>query len=183
MKSGQPNNGEGFDVSDNTMKEDGVEILESNPTSSQKGFLRLQRQYPNPWHYFMPGFESPILPAYSTPKRKSGWLVSLICLVLVLATTQYYNPKNVRAIPSRLFGFDYVTRVVEPSSDPNPIGLSGLARKNQVKFDNYSLILQGQRIFLQYGLIILSVFLILLPSALENFTHSGCLFRHSGQTF
>jgi hypothetical protein len=166
--------------SDNIMKEDGVETLESNPTSSQKGFLRLQRQYPNPWNHFMPGFESPILPA---PKRKSGWLVSFICLVLLLATTQYYNPRNVRAIPSRLFGFDYASRVVELSSDSNTIGLSGLARTNQVQFDNYSLILQGQRIFLQYGIIILSVFSILPPSAPENFTHSGCLFRRSGQTF
>lgn len=162
------------------MKEDGVETLESNPTSSQKGLLR---QYPNSWNYSMTSFESPSsVPAYSSPKRKSGWLIPLICLVLFLATTQYYNPRNVRAIPSRLFGLDYVSRV-ELSSESNTADLSGLARTDEVQFDNYSLILRGQRIFLQYGAFILSVFSILPPSAPENFTHLGCLFRRSGRTF
>lgn len=160
-----------------------METLESNLASSQKGFLLLQRQYPNPWNHLMSGFESPILPAYSTPKRKSGWLVSLICLALLLATTQYYNPRNVRAIPSRLFGFDYASRAMELSPDSNTIDSSGLARTNQVQFDNYSLVLHGQRIFLQYGVTILSVFSILPLSAPENSTHSGYLFRRSGQTF
>jgi hypothetical protein len=146
-------------VSGHKVKEDDVETLESNPTSnlsSLKGFLPLQRQYPNSWNYFTTGFESPILPAYSSPKRKSGWLISLICLVLLLATTQYYNPRNVRGVYSRLFGPDYTSRVVELSSDYNCIGLSSLSRTDQVQFDKYSLILRGQRIFLQYGAFILS---------------------------
>lgn len=172
--------------SDTRVKEDGVETLEGNPTSTisiQKGFLPLQRQHPSSWNHFMTSIESPVLSAYSSPKRKSGWLISLICLVLLLATTQYYNPRNVRGISSRLFGPDYASRVVELPSDYNPIGLSALTRTDQVQFDKHSLILRGQRIFLQYGAFVLPMFSMLTPSAPENFTRLGCLCRRSGRTF
>ena len=160
-----------------TMKEGGAETLEASN-------IPPQGHHPNTRNHFMTGFESPVLPTHSSHKRKSGWLLFLISLVLLWATAQYYNPrKNVRGIPSRVFGPDYASRVVEPLSDSKTIGSSGLSRTDQVQFDNYSLILRGQRIFLQYDTFTLSRFFILPPSAPENFTHLGYLFRRSGRTF
>ncbi|KIM43038.1 glycoside hydrolase family 35 protein [Hebeloma cylindrosporum] len=135
----------------NIMKEGGVETLESN-VSSQKGFQRQRGQHSNPWNHFMTGIESSsVLPVYSSSKRKSGWFIFLTCLVLLFATTRYYDPRNVRGISSRLFGPGYESRIVELSSDSNTTGIGSRARTDQVQFDNYSLILRGQRIFLHSG--------------------------------
>ena len=132
------------------MKEDDVETLDTSKVPPPG-------LYPNTRNHFMTGFESPVLPAHSRPKRKSGWLLFFISLVLLWATTQYYNPpKNVPGILSRLFGPDYASRVAELSLHSKTIGLSGLSRTDQVQFDNYSLILRGQRIFLQYDTFTLS---------------------------
>jgi len=148
-------------LSDETAKEMVWLKVSPHPTylPRRPSYYSKDSTYPNSCKHLMAGFEPPMR-AYSTLKRTSGWIITLITLALVLATMQCYHPRNLLGIIPRSFGPDYASQVVELPLDSSTTGLS-LARTDQVQFDNYSLILRGQRIFLQYDTITLRIYIIL----------------------
>ena len=103
---------------------------------------------------------TPGFPSMWKPNRLSSWFSICICLLLsllfVLATTGFYPSAQVfgfvqfHEVVSRSFGTRRLdseslttTKLAVPESTTN-----SLTSFSQVQFDNYSLILRGQRIFL-----------------------------------
>ncbi|KAF8968901.1 glycoside hydrolase family 35 protein [Flammula alnicola] len=110
----------------------------------------------------MTGFDTPVMLSRPKPKRKSGWFYALACLVsvvFVLTTTQIYpfeplSVSHLHGLISRSFVSDrkaHSLAAETPSLDENVNQLNTFARTPDVQFDNYSLILKGQRIFLYSG--------------------------------
>ncbi|KAJ3503067.1 hypothetical protein NLJ89_g8601 [Agrocybe chaxingu] len=130
------------------------------------------KRYPHQTRYYsskgswtiMTGFEPPMGLGKPDPKRpKSGWVFVLTCaasLALVLATSRLYTPhslglSSVHDFISRSLLWDTATRdskvELSPDADAVEPDDGGFARTDDVKFDNYSLFLKGQRIFLHSG--------------------------------
>ena len=112
---------------------------------------------PNTWKSLMTGFDTPIMQDRPANKRKSGWFVGLTCLAsiaLVLATTRVAMTHPLSLTQLQNFVMRSSNSVAEvPTSELTPGQLNTLSRTPDVQFDNYSLILKGQRIFLQYVII------------------------------
>lgn len=113
---------------------------------------------PNTWKSLMTGFDTPIMqdrPAKN--KRKSGWFVGLTCLAsiaLVLVTTRAAMTHPLSLMQLQNFVMRSSSSAMEvPTSELTPNQLNAFSRAPDVQFDNYSLILKGQRIFLQYVII------------------------------
>ncbi|KAF8182624.1 glycoside hydrolase superfamily [Pholiota molesta] len=112
---------------------------------------------PNTWKSLMSGFDTPIMLDGPKRKRKSGWFVGLTCLVSAafIFTTTQLAPTHPLSF-SQLQGFvarsSLFDRTPEASSVEHASSqLNIRARTPDVQFDNYSLILKGQRIFLHSG--------------------------------
>lgn len=147
---------------------------------------------PNTWKSLMTGFDTPIMLDGPKRKRKSGWFVGLTCLVsaaFILTTTQLAptHPLSFSQLQGFVARSSLFDRVPEASSVEHASAhLNIRARTPDVQFDNYSLILKGQRIFLQYVLCQIFSFIRFVDVkciALESFIHSGCPFLISGPTF
>ncbi|KAF8158030.1 glycoside hydrolase family 35 protein [Crassisporium funariophilum] len=131
---------------------------------NEKDISQRQTHYytPTSWKSVMTGFERPILLGSNhEPKRRTGWFFVLTCLVataFVLVTTSVY--------PSNGFHYNRLPEIlsrslhsilpiqsretISPESSTGPL-VDLAARTDQVQFDNYSLILRGQRVFIYSG--------------------------------
>lgn len=89
-----------------------------------------------------------------TKKQKSGWFVGLTCLVsiaLVLATTLVSTTRPLVLGKAQRYGSrSSVPKSTAGSMPLNPASkqLNTLSRTPDVQFDNFSMILKGQRIFI-----------------------------------
>ena len=113
---------------------------------------------------FDPTLHSPLVisgfASFQKPNRLSPCFSIAICLLLsllfVLSTTGFYPSPHVfglHDLVSRTFGIkglhsEKSTAATNLDSMSRPFIPESTARSSQVQFDNYSLILKGQRIFL-----------------------------------
>jgi hypothetical protein len=165
---------------------------EPDPMSSsfKKEDLPQHATYTTPitWKSLMTGFDTPIMLDGHKRKRTSRWFVGLTCLVSAafIFTTTQLAPTHPLSF-SQLQGFvarsSLFDRTPEASSASSQ--LNTRARTTDVQFDNYSLILKGQRIFLRYVFyqtLTFARFIDVKCIALESFTHSGCPYLICGPT-
>jgi hypothetical protein len=106
----------------------------------------------------MTGFDTPIMLDGPKRRRKSRWFVGMTCLVSAafIFTTTQLAPTHPLSF-SQLQGFVARSSLFDRTPDASsaehaPARLNIRARTPDVQFDNYSLILKGQRVFLQYVL-------------------------------
>jgi len=126
---------------------------ENEPVLDSKVHLQPAKHYTlNNWKHFMTGFEPPV----QGKGRKAARFFVLTCLVsvaLVLATTrlspfQLVNVNHMHEVVSRSL-FKLSTNSVDATVPlDTDTQLNTLARTPDVQFDNFSLILKGQRVFL-----------------------------------
>jgi hypothetical protein len=165
--------------------------LDPMSASFKKEELPHHATYSTPitWKSLMTGFDTPIMLDGPKRKRTSRWFVGLTCLVsaaFIFTTTQLAptHPPSFSQLQGFVARSSLFDRTPEASSASSQLNIR--ARTTDVQFDNYSLILKGQRIFLQYVLhriFSFTNFVDLKCIALESFTHSGCPFLICGPTF
>lgn len=141
-------------------------------------------------------FGSPGLPTMgSTPRmrRRSGWFWTSLVLasaLLVFASSKVsyssLSLNQLHGVLSRTWHSSDALEVRTQDEADEVTQLPQLARTDQVQFDNYSLILRGQRIFLQYIYFFTSeidALLTYMPLVLENSIPLGYLYPLCGQIF
>lgn len=146
---------------------------------------------------FISGFDSTLhfSPANSGFSSMRKWFsIGILSLLFVFATTGFYPSPHVfgyvqlRDLVSRSFGIRHLNSelsTITNSAVPEST-LSTLTRSSEVQFDNYSLILRGQRIFLKcvFTFLFIAYFIsTIMYIARVNSTLSGYLFLHCGRIF
>ncbi|KDR82517.1 hypothetical protein GALMADRAFT_237854 [Galerina marginata CBS 339.88] len=134
----------------------GYNVANIEPFEKEKPNQQTQYLTSKHWTFLMTGFEEPATPGRS---RRKPWrfflLTCLVSVAFVLVTTGPFQPLNfnqLQEIVSRSLFSESAPRSAEVStSETANIPLHTLARTPDVQFDNFSLILKGQRVFLYSG--------------------------------
>ena len=133
----------------------GPEIESSSGFQGEKSSQPACYTSANYWTTLMTGFEPPVAQDPGSKQRPGRFflLTCLVSLALVLATAQY-NPLqtlNLHQLPQVLsrsvFAETDSTRSLT-EDEVEPSQLSASSQTPDVQFDNFSLILKGQRVFL-----------------------------------
>lgn len=145
---------------------------------------------PQTWRNLMTGFDTPImLPSEKrTRPRRFLALAGLVSVVFLLGTVfpRSLSPVGISNIHDYFTASHVAGPEIRSVEEAKPLKDNDiLVRTSDVQFDNYSLILRGQRIFLQYVITLRGIYSTINKhiTALESSIPSVFRFRHCGLIF